>query len=159
MKENLRPGPKVPGKLAKTGEYCPPGSEGSKVYRGIRPWRRVCKRRGHPKPHPGRCILCRHLSEKARDMKPQRAKQKKAANDRWRAKPKNRVKRAACDRRRNARQEQKDAAALRMQKYRRGERLNNPGKPAEVAARLLAKAAAMVKQKSYGYEQIGNYNP
>lgn len=63
----------------------------------------------------------------------------------WIKKPGNKAKVAKHSKDYNARQEVKDANACRQRIYRRGGKLDNPGNPAEVAARLLAKAAAMVK--------------
>lgn len=160
---SMKPGPKVPGKIAKTGEYCPPGSEGSKVYRGKRAWRKRCKRRGHPKTHPGRCLICRRLSDKARDLNPVRYARKLKTWNTWKAKPGNTAKVAARSKEYNARQEVKEANARRQRIYRRGGKLDNPGNPAEVAARLLAKAAAKAKSAAtanrYGITQAGNRNP
>lgn len=155
----MKPGPKVPGRLAKTGEYCPPGSEGTRVYSGKRPFRRVCKYGGHPKFHPGRCVECRRLSDKARDMKPGRADEKLDAWRRWKAKPESIEHVAAYASKYNAREEVKAANAKRQRMYRRGEKVTKQTNPAEVAAKLMAKAEAKAKQAKYGIQQIGNYNP
>ena len=155
----MKPGPRVPGKLAKSGEYCPPGSEGSTVYRGIRPFRKVCKYGGHPKPHPGRCVECRRLSDKARDMSAERAAKKRATYLAWSRKPANKAKIAEKHRKYASRAEVKAMNARRQRMYRRGEKMDNPGKPSEVAARLLAKAEAKASQARYGITQAGNYNP
>lgn len=118
MRENLHPGPKPSPRPAKDGTLCPPGSEGTRVYRGERPFHQVC-RNGHPKPHPGRCVPCRRASDSARDAKRKRKAQKRAAVIKWSGKPENKIKISTAAKRRNARQEQKDAAAARMRQYRR----------------------------------------
>ena len=162
MKENRKPGPKVPGKLAKTGHYCPPGSEGARVYKGIRPFRKVCKYGGHPKFHPGRCVECRRLSDKKREMTAERAEKKRENYQRWLQKKDSRAKIAAWAKRRNARQEQKAANAARQRMYRRGYVAMVQAKASEVAAKLLAKAEAQAKKAKgdkYGTVQVGNYNP
>jgi hypothetical protein len=119
MKENLRPGPKPPPKRAVNGMLCPPGSEGAKLYRGIRAFRKVCKYGGHKKPYPGRCVACRHLGNQRRDKKLERKKDKRKNYTRWSALPENKKKIAGWAARRNARREQKDAAAARQRRYRR----------------------------------------
>lgn len=118
VKENLKPGPKPKARKAEDGTLCPPGSEGTKVYRGIRKFRRVCKYGGHRKPHPGRCVICRRESDRARDEKPQRVQTKRAALRRWVSKPGSKKKIAVWSKRRNERREQKDASAARMRRYR-----------------------------------------
>lgn len=159
MKENRKPGPKVPGRLAKTGEYCPPGSEGASVYRGIRPFRKVCKYGGHAKPFPGRCMICRRLSDKKRTISAKRARDMRENYLRWLAKPGNKEKIAAWAKRRNARQEQKIAHAARQRAYRRGYKAKIQAKAQDVAAKLLAKAEKQAALAKYGIQQVGNYNP
>jgi hypothetical protein len=89
-------------------------------------------------------------------MKPSRAEAKAAASKRWLAKPDSKAKRAAAARARNARREQKDASAARQRLYRRGFKVDNPGNPSDVAAKLLAKAERQAKQARYGI--IGQIN-
>lgn len=119
MRENLRPGPKPEPRRAQDGTICPPGSEGSTVYRGIRGFRKVCKYGGHRKTHPGRCLKCRRARDVRRDAKRKRKAQKRAAATRWRSKAENIAKIARWSKRRNSRREQKDATAARMRRYRR----------------------------------------
>ena len=149
---NLPPGPKPAPRTAVDGTLCPPGSEGSWKYRGLRPWLQTC-RNGHPKPHPGRCVECRRASDKARDLSPQRAATKKAAYDRYKAKPESRAKACAYAKRRNARPDQKVDNAQRARELRQG--IHRSAKDARaVAARLLALAQAKAAQTGYGIERV-----
>lgn len=151
MRENLPPGPKRNRRRAVDGTPCPPGSE-PRNYRALRPYHRKC-RKGHDKPHPGRCVTCRRASDKARDMSPQRAEQKTAAYWRWKAKEKAKAKIAAQAKRRNERREQKDAAARRAWERRHGVN-KKPGNPQAVAERLKALADAKAQQASYGIQRV-----
>lgn len=117
MRENLPPGPKPGPRKAADGTLCPPGSEPGN-YRAERPYLRVC-RKGHPKPHPGRCVPCRRASDLARDGQGKRKRVKRAAQGRWKAKPGSKEKTATWAHRRNQRPEQKRKGTLYMRKRRK----------------------------------------
>ncbi len=149
----MKPGPKVPGRLAKTGEYCPPGSEGAAVYRGIRHFRRVCKYGGHAKFHPGRCTICRRASDKKRIATAADVARKRRNWNNWNAKEENKAKRSEYARKYCQRPEVKKANARRQSLYRRGLTVNPKANRApEIAARLLAKATKAAQGARYGIE-------
>lgn len=159
MNENLRPGPKRNRRRAADGTQCPPGSEGHRVYRGLKPYFRYC-RQGHPKPHPGRCLICRRASDKARDANPERLAIKARASKKWHAKPGSKEKIAAWAKRRNARAEQKAKAAERMREYRHREVIAQvhaamrPAKPSPKISALLKLAEAKAAQAAYGITRV-----
>jgi hypothetical protein len=92
-------------------------------------------------------------------MKPGREDKKLDAWRRWKTKPGSMEHVAAYASKYNSREEVKAANAKRQRMYRRGEKVTKQTNPAEVAAKLLAKAEAKAKQAKYGIQQIGNYNP
>jgi hypothetical protein len=150
-KENLPPGPKKRRRRAADGSLCPPGAEPTK-YRAERPFLKRC-RKGHDKPHPGRCVICRRASDKARDMGEKRAAQKAAAYWKWKAKEDAKAKIAAQAKRRNERQEQKAANARRAWERRHGI-YRSGGNAKAVAAKLKALAEAKANQTGYGIERV-----